>query len=308
MGGIAVGRVSLVGAGPGDAGLITLAGARRLGSADVVYYDALVSARTLRLCRAGSRLVPVGKRRGCVTLSQPAIIACMIRDARRGLKVVRLKGGDPFVFGRGGEEADSLQRAGVPFEIIPGVSSGIGVPGLAGIPLTHRGVASSVAFVTAHDLSASSSGRKGRERLRHLARGADTLVIFMGYKEIARVRKTLLLAGLRAETPVALIESGSFPDERVRRVPLRHLGSLRSEARETARARGPWLLVVGRTVAWSDRLRKQRPRPRRRHAARRHLTLSGAGVREMPSRRLGTPVDFPRTGAARTLMHSREGT
>ena len=263
----AMARVTLVGAGPGDPRLITLAGAERLQSADVVYHDALISVETLRHCQKSARLVPVGKRRGCVTLRQEEIIARMIRDARRGLSVVRLKGGDPFVFGRGGEEAEALLKAGISFEIIPGVSSGIGVPGLAGIPLTHRGLASSAAFVTAHDLSASYIGRKGRERLRHLALGADTLVIFMGRKEISRIRKLLLDAEMPADTPVALIESGSFPDEVIHRMPLEDLHAVPSgKDPATHRSPGPWLLVIGRTVGWSDRLRHVKPVIARRHA------------------------------------------
>lgn len=251
------GVVSLVGAGPGDPGLLTVKAARRLGEADVVYHDALVSEPILELCRPGAALVPVGKRRGLVTLSQEGIVKALIRDADRGLAVVRLKGGDPFVFGRGGEEALALLEHGVTFEIVPGVSSGIAVPAAAGIPVTHRGISSSVAFVTAHDLGDSDEGRSARARLSHLARAASTIVMFMAGNELAGVRRALLDAGLPGDTPAAVIESGTLPDERVGRGPLSDLESLLP-----SRAGGPVLVVVGRSVALGDRLRAA-PRPRR---------------------------------------------
>src|SRR5262245_40646671 len=146
------GVVSLVGAGPGDPGLLTLEAARRLGDADVVYHDALVPGSILELCAPDARLVPVGRRRGAIVLPHEAVVEALARDARRGLAVVRLKGGDPFVFGRGGEEVLALFERGVIVEVVPGISSGTAVPASAGIPLTHRGLSSSVAFVTAHDL------------------------------------------------------------------------------------------------------------------------------------------------------------
>ena len=243
------GTVSLVGAGPGDPGLLTLKAARRLGEADVVYHDALVSQAILELCRPGVRLVPVGKRRGKVTLPQDAIVQALVRDAERGLAVVRLKGGDPFVFGRGGEEALALLEAGVAFEIVPGVSSGIAVPAAAGIPVTHRGVSSSVAFVTAHDIGGGVAGAAVRARLSHLAQGADSLVIFMAGAELAGVRSVLLEAGLPETTPAAVIESGTLPEQRIERGTLAELGSLHASA-----GGGPVLVVLGHAVALGDRL------------------------------------------------------
>lgn len=249
--------VSLVGAGPGDPELLTLKAAERLRMGDVIYHDALVSADILCLCREDARIVPVGKRRGFITLPQEGIIAAMIHDASQGRAVVRLKGGDPFIFGRGGEEALALARAGIPFEIVPGVSSGTGVPALAGIPLTHRGLSGSAAFVTAHDLS-PKAGRI-RQRLKHLARGADTLVVFMAMAEVRRVKETLLAAGLSAETPVALIESGSTPRQNVQRAVLGELDALKAS---WGRRRGPVLLVIGKTVALSgELLARQLPLP-----------------------------------------------
>jgi uroporphyrin-III C-methyltransferase len=259
------GVVSLVGAGPGDPGLLTVKAARRLGEADVVYHDALVSEPLLELCRPGARLVPVGKRRGFVTLSQDGIVSALVRDARRGLAVVRLKGGDPFVFGRGGEEALALLERGVTFEIVPGVSSGISVPAAAGIPVTHRGLSGSVAFVTAHDLGEGAAGAAVRARLVHLARGAETIVVFMAGAELAGVRSALLEGGLPEDTPAAVIESGTLPGQRVARGTL---GGLALPPR--SRAGGPVLIVVGRTVALGDRLSAAAAprRPRSRSASR----------------------------------------
>ena len=244
------GLVSLVGAGPGDPDLLTRAAVRRLRAADVVYYDALVDPRVLRLCRRRARRVPVGKRRGLATLRQEAIAKRLVRDARRGLRVVRLKGGDPFLFGRGGEEALALDDAGVPVEVIPGVSSGLAAPARAGIPVTHRGVASSVAFVTAHDLAdEASGGGRTAERLAHLARGADTLVLFMAGSQLGRVAATLLRAGLDPATPAATIENGTRGDEVVRHGTLAGL-----EALGALRGQGPLLVVVGRTAGLGEKL------------------------------------------------------
>jgi len=251
---LAPGSVSLVGAGPGDPELLTLRAARRLGEADVVYHDALMAEAVLDHCRPGTRIVSVGKRRGRATLPQEAIHGALVRDARSGLRVVRLKGGDPFVFGRGGEEALALLRAGIPFEVVPGVTSGVAVPALAGIPLTHRDLSSSAAFVTAHDLSDGPEGEAARRRLRHLARGADTIVVFMAGAHIDRVGRALVEGGMPADTPAAVIESGTFNGQRVRRGVLRRLGDLGAGL-----GQGPILIVVGRTVALSAALSGDAP-------------------------------------------------
>ena len=243
------GLVSLVGAGPGDPDLLTRAAVKRLRHADVVYYDALVAPAVLRLVRRRARLVPVGKRRGYATLRQEGIEARLVKDARRGLRVVRLKGGDPFVFGRGGEEALTVTRAGVRCEVIPCVSAGIAAPARAGIPVTHRGLASSVAFVTGHDLLDGPDGEKVAARLEQLARGADTLVIFMAGAHLGRLAAILLAAGLPGSTPAATIENGTLPGQRVRRGRLEQLEEL-----GTGRGTGPLLVVVGRTAGLADEL------------------------------------------------------
>ncbi len=244
------GTVSLVGAGPGDPGLLTLKGAQRLREADVVYHDALVSPAILDFCGPHTQRVAVGKRRGRVTLPQAEIEAALVRDARAGLAVVRLKGGDPFVFGRGSEEILTLLDHGIPFEVIPGISSGTAVPALAGIPLTHRGISGSAAFVTAHDLGQGVDGEAVRERLGHLARGAETLIIFMAGAELERVSTTLKAAGLPPDTPAALIENGTLPQERFVVTTLQDLGKAGQ-----GRGAGPLLLVIGKTVMLSTRLR-----------------------------------------------------
>jgi uroporphyrin-III C-methyltransferase len=238
------GVVSLVGAGPGDPGLLTLRAADRLRQADVIFHDDLVTPEVLELALPGARLVPVGRRRGRGTGTVDEIVALMAAGARAGNHVVRLKGGDPFLFGRGGEEALALRSHGIPFEIVPGVSSGTAVPAAAGIPITHRGVAGSVAFVTAHDLGEDDTGARVRERLAHLARGADTLVLFMAGAELARVSRLLRGVGLDADTPAAVIESGSRPEERVTYASLGRLG-----AGAPCLAAGPVLVVIGRSVA-----------------------------------------------------------
>jgi uroporphyrin-III C-methyltransferase len=244
------GAVSLVGAGPGDPDLLTLRAATHLAEADVVYYDALVDRAVLDRCAPGARLVPVGKRRGAWSVSQEEIESALVQDARAGLCVVRLKGGDPFVFGRGSEEALALVRAGVPFEIVPGLSAGVAVPALAGIPLTHRGLSGSAAFVTAHDLGDGEAADGVRRRIAHLARGADTLVIFMAGAELDRLRATLLDAGLPAETPAALVESGGTAAQRIVTGTVDGLTWLGE-----GRGEGPVLIVIGRTVRLSETLR-----------------------------------------------------
>lgn len=264
----AEGRVSLVGAGPGDEGLLTLAAVARLQGADVVFYDALVSKSILGYCRPDARLVPVGKRRGSISLPQAEIEAAMVRDARAGRAVVRLKGGDPFVFGRGGEEALAMVRAGVSFDVVPGVTSGVAAPAAAGIPLTHRGLSGSAAFLTAHDLAAGAGGERAAERLRHLARGADTLVLFMGGAELARARTILIEAGLSPRTPAALIESATTAEQRVVTGRLENLDTF-----ENGGTGGPVIIVIGQTVALAETLReggrKSPRRPGTAHADRR---------------------------------------
>lgn len=223
------GGVSIVGAGPGDPGLITVRGAELLARCDVVVYDRLVHPDLV----AGKRAVYVGKQaeRHCVTQEQ--INELMVRLARGGEHVVRLKGGDPFVFGRGAEEARALAAAGISFEVVPAPSSAVAAPAYAGIPVTDRGVASSVAFVT------GSSGAGREPDWRGLARSVDTLVILMPGRDIERIVDELIAGGADPSTPTAIVENGTLPDQSVSRWPLAEL----SAALEGSAS--PSLVVVG---------------------------------------------------------------
>jgi uroporphyrin-III C-methyltransferase/precorrin-2 dehydrogenase/sirohydrochlorin ferrochelatase len=240
-----VARVSLVGAGPGDPGLLTRRAAARLRQADLVLFDALVDDRVLKLARRAQRFY-VGKRAGRHALSQVEIHAMMIRAARRGRRVVRLKGGDPFVFGRGGEEAQALRDAGVPFEIVPGVTSMIAAPALAGIPLTHRGIAASVFITSGHDEEAFRAAVDG------LTASRLTLVIAMGYARRAELAGRLVAAGWAPDTPAAVVAAASLPEQQVWRGTIGEMASGASSVEGDHAA----LLIVGAVaaLALSDRL------------------------------------------------------
>jgi uroporphyrin-III C-methyltransferase/precorrin-2 dehydrogenase/sirohydrochlorin ferrochelatase len=198
------GRVALVGAGPGDPELLTVKAVRRLEEADLVLYDALVDSETLRHAARARRFF-VGKRAGRPAIRQDAINRLMIREARRGHKVVRLKCGDPFVFGRGGEEALALAAAGIPCEVVPGVTSAIAAPALAGIPVTHRGLASAFVVVSGHAPSAYG------QVLRSLTPGSATLVVLMGIANRAAIANELRTFGWAPQTPAAVLFGVSHP-------------------------------------------------------------------------------------------------
>jgi len=233
-----MGQVSLVGAGPGDPALLTRKAVARLRAADLVLYDALVDDRVVRLARRAQRFF-VGKRAGRHTLSQAAIHAVMIRAARRGRQVVRLKGGDPFVFGRGGEEALALAAAGVPFDIVPGVSSAVAAPALAGIPVTHRGIASAFLVISGHDEDAFAAtiGRLAPEGL--------TIVVLMGVGRRAALASRLIDRGWPPATPAAIVADASLPQQQVWRGTLDDLASDRAQVEGD----GPAAIVVGAVAA-----------------------------------------------------------
>jgi uroporphyrin-III C-methyltransferase/precorrin-2 dehydrogenase/sirohydrochlorin ferrochelatase len=235
------GFVSLVGAGPGDPALLTRAAVQRLRRADLVLYDALVSPESVAIARRARRF-SVGKRAGRPSMPQDTIHKLMIRAARRGLRVVRLKGGDPFVFGRGGEEALALRAAGVPFEVIPGISSAVAAPALSGIPVTHRGLTSAFTVVSGH---ARSSYEPVLDAVRP---GTMTLVVMMGTGAQAEIASALIARGWPASTPVALIYAASLEDAET------WTGSLASLQRgdgplDPAR---PGTLVIGEVVKLRD--------------------------------------------------------
>lgn len=242
--------VYLVGAGPGDPGMLTCRGAEVLGLADVVVYDHLASARLLELAPERATRICAGKSSGHCTLDQDEIQALLREHAEAGRVVVRLKGGDPLVFGRGGEEAEYLTRHGVPYEIVPGVTAGVGVTACAGIPVTHRGVASAVAFVTGHGDPEVEEGRhpsgttESRLDWDALARFPGTLVVYMGVTHLGAICRTLIRAGKSGDTPTAVVESGTLPQQRVIEGTL---ATIDEEAR-IARVRPPALMVIGQVV------------------------------------------------------------
>jgi uroporphyrin-III C-methyltransferase len=206
------GWVWLTGAGPGDPGLLTLHALNGLRQADVIVHDALVDDRTLTLAGSDCEIIYAGKRGGKPSPRQPDISARLVKLARGGKKVLRLKGGDPFIFGRGGEEALALVAAGIPFRVIPGISAGIGGLAHAGIPLTHRETNSAVTFVTGH--GASGDLPDGID-WPALATGSPVLVIYMAIKHLGTIRRRLMEGGRFADEPVAVVSRASQPDERV---------------------------------------------------------------------------------------------
>lgn len=238
------GKVFLVGAGPGDPGLLTLRGLELLQCAQVVVYDQLVNPVLLEEVSSTALKVFVGKRAGRHRMGQEAINDVLVEHARAGRNVVRLKGGDPFVFGRGGEEAESLAEAGIPFEVIPGVSSAVAVPAYAGIPLTHRRYASSIAVVTGHEAcKANSSVEWGK-----LAGAVDTLVVLMGLTNLAVIVAKLIESGKPPSTPVAVIGSGTTcQQESV-------FGTLASIVEKSTGIRTPATIVIGDVVSLADKL------------------------------------------------------
>ncbi|MGM3174726.1 siroheme synthase CysG [Dickeya lacustris] len=234
---IAQGEVALVGAGPGDAGLLTLRGLQVIQQADVVLYDHLVSDEVLELVRRDAERICVGKRASAHLLPQDEINALLVKLAQEGKKVVRLKGGDPFMFGRGGEELQQLAQAGISFQVVPGITAAAGATAYAGIPLTHRDYAQSVTFITGHCRA------QGDELdWSTLARGRQTLAIYMGSVKAAHISQQLIAHGRAPETPVAVIGRGTRQDQSVLTGALAELEQLAQQAPS------PALLVIGEVV------------------------------------------------------------
>ena len=207
------GRVLLVGAGPGDPELLTMKAVRALKSADVVFYDQLVGEGVLDHARREAELIPVGKAKGAHSVPQAEINALLIERAKAGQTVVRLKGGDPFIFGRGGEELDALREAGIAIEIIPGVTAGIAAAASLQIPLTHRDVSHTVTFISGHEAGGKEQSFADLD-LAALASGNNTLLVYMGVTTAATIAQKLLDAGFRPELPVIAVENASRDDER----------------------------------------------------------------------------------------------
>ncbi|MGH8662143.1 MAG: uroporphyrinogen-III C-methyltransferase, partial [Burkholderiales bacterium] len=246
-------RVWLVGAGPGDPGLLTLRAAQVLAGADVVVHDRLVAPEILaRLPRRAKRIY-AGKQPGRHTFTQDEINRLLIRLARRGERVVRLKGGDPFIFGRGGEEALALARAGIAFEVVPGITAATGVAAAVGIPLTHRAIAQACVLVT-------GSRRKGDPDLdwKSLARPGQTIVVYMGLAGLERVSRELIAHGLSPRAPAAIIQKGTTAGQRFVAGTLAALPRLAAEAR----LRAPTLIVIGKVVRLQRLFGRFMPQPR----------------------------------------------
>lgn len=227
------GTVYLVGAGPGDPELLTLKAHRLLSSADVVLYDRLLDPNMLSLVKSGAVSVSVGKAPGGRGSSQNAIHRLMVEHAERGALVVRLKGGDPYLFGRGGEEGLALSAAGIPWHVVPGVSSALAAPALAGIPLTHRGVSSGVWIMTAHHIE--------KMEWESMAKTSSTLVLMMGMATLAQSVACLIANGRDERTPSAAVSKGSWQDQQVVRAPLADL----VDAVHVAHLSQPCVIIIG---------------------------------------------------------------
>lgn len=236
------GEVVLVGAGPGDAGLLTLKGLQQIQQADVVVYDRLVSDDIMNLVRRDADRVFVGKRAGYHCVPQDEINQILLREAQQGKRVVRLKGGDPFIFGRGGEELETLCNAGIPFSVVPGITAASGCSAYSGIPLTHRDYAQSVRLVTGH---LKTGGELDWE---NLAAEKQTLVFYMGLNQAGNIQDNLITYGMPADMPVALVENGTAIKQRV-------VSGVLSQLSELAqRVDSPALIIVGRVVGLRDKL------------------------------------------------------
>jgi uroporphyrin-III C-methyltransferase len=240
------GRVYLVGAGPGDPGLLTVKAVDLLESCDTLVYDYLVNPEVLAHVQASTERIYVGKVGGGRHTPQRQINHLLIQHARAGKRVVRLKGGDPFLFGRGAEEAEALVEAGICFEVVPGVSSALAVPAYAGIPLTHRGMSSSVAVITG---ARGGDGAYESGAFAHLA-SADTLVVLMGVAHLREIANDLMNSGRSAETPAAVIRWGTYNGQQT---VTGTLGSIALEA-ERAGMRAPAVIIVGEVVRLRERL------------------------------------------------------
>jgi len=289
--------VYLVGAGPADPGLITVKGLEVLRRAQVVVYDQLASPELLKEAPPGAEVIYVGKKAGAHTLPQEGINDLLIQKARAGLTVVRLKGGDPFVFGRGGEEVEALAGAGIPFEVVPGVTSSVAVPAYAGIPVTHRRYTSLVTFITGHEDPTKEASAIPWE---NLGKNPGTLVFLMGVKNLAENCRHLIAAGRPPETPAAVIQSGTTLWQRT---VTGTLADIAIRAKD-ATIKPPAVLVVGGVVELRERLKWWETRPlwgktvvvtRSREQASRLVTLlSAAGARclSVPTIEIVPPADF----------------
>jgi len=291
-----IGKVYIIGAGPGDAGLITIKAVDCLRLADVVVYDNLVNEELLKYAPDRARFIYAGKKGGDHTLSQDAINELLVHEAQAGNAVARLKGGDPFIFGRGGEEAEKLIECGIPFEVVPGVTSAIAVPAYAGIPLTHRGLTSTVAFVTGHEDPTKDKSDIDWQALA----GIGTLVFLMGVKNLGQITETLISHGKSPATPAALIRQGTTTQQETITGTLGTIVEL-AQARKFS---PPAILVVGLVVELRGTLNwfEQKPlfgkgvvitRPERQtDYLARLLSAEGAHPIAFPTIKIGPPASW----------------
>lgn len=235
-----MGKVYIVGAGPGDVELITVKGLKCIQKADVILYDRLVNNDLLHYAKPDAELINCGKLPDYHLMQQETIHKFLVKYAKKGKIVTRLKGGDPFVFGRGGEEAEACRQAGVPFEVIPGITAGIAAPAYAGIPVTHRHHSSSFALITGH----RKEGDEDNTQWEALAKGIDTLAIYMGVKNLSYIRQQLLLHGKDPDTPAALIYCGTLASQKT------VVGTLETiaEIAEREQITNPSMIVIGDVV------------------------------------------------------------
>ena len=245
------GRVYLIGAGPGDPDLLTIKATRAIASADVVVYDYLVNPEVLAYCRQGVELIFAGKQAGVRSISQSEINELLVERARAGHVVARVKGGDPFIFGRGGEEAEAVAQAGIEWEVIPGISSGIAGPAYAGIPLTHREHSSNVLFVAGHE----GNNKDRTLDWPSISRAAETLVIFMCAQTIADIARELITAGRPPSTPIALIRWATYGQQQET-----FTGTLEDAAAlikhtDAPRIKSPAIAIVGEVVSLREKLK-----------------------------------------------------
>jgi uroporphyrin-III C-methyltransferase len=241
-----MGKVYIVGAGPGDPDLLTIKAMKCIQKADVILYDRLINKEVLQYANPETDLVYCGKLPNYHTMKQETINKFLVKYAQQGKIVTRLKGGDPFLFGRGAEEAESLVKAGISFEVIPGITSGIAAPAYAGIPVTHRDVSSSCAFLTGH----FKAGSEEEMKWKLLAQSVDTLAIYMGIRNLPDITEKLIEAGKSSSTPVALIEWGTYDHQRTVTGSLKNIVTIA----EQEAVQNPSMIIVGEVVNFHKRL------------------------------------------------------
>lgn len=242
------GKVFLVGAGPGDIGLITLKGMEKLKEADVIVYDRLINEELLSFCRKDCELIFVGKESGYHPIEQERITEILVNKSKAGLDVVRLKGGDPCVFGRGSEEAMELKKAGIKYEVIPGITSGLAAPMYSGIPITQRNLITQCIFVTAHECPDKPGTQVEWEKLAKLKN--TSLIIYMGASRIESITKKLIQYGMDPVTPAAAIENGTLPIQRTITAPLNKL-ALEFKEKEF---HAPVIIMISETISLRDKI------------------------------------------------------